>query len=276
MAMNATQNGNGLLAHSDGSNVVARSEKIGAFATALVKAQTAARSVEKDSSNSFHRYKYASAEAIIDEARSALVAAGIACLSTGWNFVPTAAEHVRPREGKEGKPAPVVVGRVFVQYMVLHESGEWMQFEASTPVIPESGRPEDKAEATALTYNAGYFLRGLLMLPRVEEGSQVDDRHDRPQPASKAANGNGYGSPPPAAPPPDVEQPRARFIEVGKTGTMADYRKLCIEVSKMSDAAKLELSAPAKEARASIEAREKAAKEADAAFAGEGRQAGED
>lgn len=162
-----------------GSNVVATSTGLAAFAAALVKAQQAARSVEKDSSNSFHRYKYASAEAIIDEARSALVAAGIACLSTGWRFVPAAADASPRREGRDGKPAPVVVGRVYVQYRVLHESGEWMQFEASTPVIPESGRPEDKAEATALTYNAGYFLRGLLMLPRVEEGSQVDDRDDR-------------------------------------------------------------------------------------------------
>ena len=164
----------------DGSNVVAQSASIAKFAAALVKAQQAARSVEKDSSNSFHRYKYASAEAIIDEARGALVSAGIACLSTGWTFVATAAtDRSPPVVSKDGKPSPVAVGRVFVQYRVLHESGEWMQFEASTPVIPESGRPEDKAEATALTYNAGYFLRGLLMLPRVEEGSQVDERDDR-------------------------------------------------------------------------------------------------
>jgi lysozyme len=40
-------------------------------------------------------------------------------------------------------------------------------------------RPLDKAVATAMTYNLGYFLRGLLLLPRVEEGTDVDQRDDR-------------------------------------------------------------------------------------------------
>jgi len=35
--------------------------------------------------------------------------------------------------------------------------------------------------ATALTYNLGYFLRGLLLLPRVEEGHEVDQRNDQPE-----------------------------------------------------------------------------------------------
>lgn len=66
------------------------------------------------------------------------------------------------------------------------------------------------------------------------------------------------------------------FAEIGANGTRAEYRKLCGEVSKMSDAAKRALSVPAREAKASIDAREKASREADEAFANEGRQPGEE
>lgn len=139
------------------------------LAAALVEAQSHAQAVAKDSTNSFHRYKYASAEAVIEEARQALAAAGLALITTGWRFEPHASE--------EFSSAPI--GRVHVKYRLLHTSGESVEFESSTPVISEKGRPADKAEATALTYNLGYFLRGLLLLPRVDESEVVDARDDR-------------------------------------------------------------------------------------------------
>jgi hypothetical protein len=150
-----------------------------AIYAALVKAQAAARGVEKSSANQFHRYKYASAEAIIAEARDALNAAGLAVFVESFAYQPYKPDEAPPPvETKGGKRQAAAVGRVVVRYRVAHESGASLDAVCSSPVIPESGRPEDKAEATALTYNLGYYLRGLLLLPRVEEGTDVDQRDD--------------------------------------------------------------------------------------------------
>ena len=128
---------------------------------ALVEAQKIAKSVGKDKSNSFHRYKYASAEAMIEEARGALTEAGLAFRCVG-------AIASTP----DGKPPMLLVC-----YKLSHISGEHEIIESETPIIEEKGRPFDKAVATAKTYDLGYTLRGLLLLPRVEE--EVDERDDR-------------------------------------------------------------------------------------------------
>ena len=67
------------------------------------------------------------------------------------------------------------------------------------PAIAGRGRPGDKAISTALTYLSGYGLRGLLNLPRVEQGHDVDQRNDadfkpaqrQQQAASRAATETG-------------------------------------------------------------------------------------
>jgi hypothetical protein len=125
---------------------------------AMLAAQKQAQAVDKGSVNSFHRYKYASAEAIIAEARQALTSAGIVVSAIGWS--------------SDGN-------RVAVKYLVAHESGECIVSTCSTAVVPDKGRPLDKAESTALTYNLGYFLRGFLLLPRVDPSAEVDSRDDR-------------------------------------------------------------------------------------------------
>jgi hypothetical protein len=149
------------------------SESLANLYAAMVKAATTAQAVGKDAQNSFHKYAYASAESLLDEGRTALTSAGLHAMTMGWVFDP--APIVIGADGEVVWRG--VIGRMFVRYRLVHTSGEWLDFEASTPVLPEKGRPEDKAEATALTYNAGYFIRGLLMLPRVEAG-QVDERKD--------------------------------------------------------------------------------------------------
>lgn len=137
------------------------------LAAALIAAQQAAQGVTKDSKNEFHRYKYASSEAIIEEARAALSSAGLAVLTLGW----------KPSEDKT---------TMCVRYRLLALSGELLDFECSTAIVPEKGRPQDKAEATALTYSLGYFLRGLLLLPRVDAEHEVDKRNDTGKEAKPA------------------------------------------------------------------------------------------
>lgn len=142
------------------------SEPTKLFAAALIAAQQAAQAVAKGAKNGFHGYRYASAEAIIAEGRSALSSAGLGVIPLSWEVSPDKTT-------------------IEVRYRVYHVSGEHLDGHFQTSVIPDKGRPQDKAEATALTYNLGYYLRALLLLPRVEADAEVDSRDDRnPQDAT--------------------------------------------------------------------------------------------
>ena len=158
---------------------------------ALVEAQAAINAVEKGSTNAFHKYKYASGDDIIAEGRAALNGAGLATFATRWQITET------PYQWTDEKGAVIddVALRLLVRYRLVHASGEVMDFEPfSVPVLPEKGRPIDKAEAGARTYALSYFLRDLLLIPRVDEGSDVDSRDDsRHDPRNRAKQ-----SPPPA------------------------------------------------------------------------------
>jgi hypothetical protein len=156
------------------------------LAAALVHAQRVARPVEKDAANAFHRYKYATAEAMMEEGRNALNGAALALVSTGWEIIPAAA------------PTPCLVR---VHYMLVHESGDYVDITADAYSIPEKGRPDDKAVAAALTYNLSYTIRGILNLPRVEEGTDVDQRNDHRH-DHRHAPPQARQAPPPARQPP--------------------------------------------------------------------------
>lgn len=132
---------------------------------ALVKAQAVARAVRKDAENKWHKYSYASAEAVIEEAKECFAQAGLALLATNWSLA-------GERDGAH-------VGRIFVHYRLVHEGGEALELSSSTPVITEKGRPADKAELGALTANLSYTLRGLLLLPREDASASIDGRDDR-------------------------------------------------------------------------------------------------
>ncbi len=133
---------------------------------ALMEAQRQAHFVEKAGKNSFHGYKYAKAEDMMAEGRGVLLSFGLLAQCVGWEILPPIAD---------GHPE-----RVKVKYELRHPaSKEVRAYSTETSAVPEKGRPWDKAEAAALTYSLGYFIRGLLMLPRVEEGADVDQRHDR-------------------------------------------------------------------------------------------------
>jgi hypothetical protein len=142
-------------------------EKIPAsIATALAKAQAKVTRVGKDGTNTFHRYRYTSAEMIIESAIGVMGSEGLALAQYGWDV--TAAVGEMP-------------ARIVVRYALTHVSGEsWEMPPSSTPVIPEKGRPWDKAEAAALTYSLGYTLRGLLKIPRADPDDDVDQRDDEP------------------------------------------------------------------------------------------------
>lgn len=146
------------------------------LAAALAAAQKQAKSVQHDGHNTAHGYKYASAEAIIEESRDALSAHGLALLRVASVLHrPTEPiEHVATNRRGESQAfhIPVVYQRTD---LLLHESGESLTLETEWPIIPEAGRPFDKATAAADTASLGYLLRDLLLLPRVEKGTGLDD-----------------------------------------------------------------------------------------------------
>ncbi len=146
---------------------VPRQKMPAAVAAALVAAQRKTKALAKEGENKHHGYRYTTAEQLIDEGRATLAEAGLALFAAGWYFAPAESR---------GEKSPV--GRVCVTYELVHTGGESYSWEASTPVIPEKGRPEDKAEFASLTANLGYTIRGLLLIPRDDEAA-IDQRDDR-------------------------------------------------------------------------------------------------
>jgi len=132
------------------------------IAAALLKAQQALESVKKDATNSFHRYNYTSAEEMIGACRKALHDHGLVATRATWGIDKDIGEF----------------GCIVSTMTLMHaESGERIDAPITWPIVPEKGRPMDKAIAAALTSSLSYWLRDLLMLPREEEG--MDKRDDR-------------------------------------------------------------------------------------------------
>lgn len=175
------------------------------LAAALSKAQKAVNAVEKDATNTFHRYKYASAESLIEEGRRVLSEADLTLSQVEWEFKPD--HHSEP-----------VIGRLHITYELTHSSGEKKVWTNSSPVIPEKGRPPDKAEWATLTENYGYTIRGLLMIPR-QDSVDVSGRDDRPKTEPKP-----QPKPEPKSEP--VEPPADGLLALKEVKTKAECQAL--------------------------------------------------
>jgi len=161
------------------------------IAIGLVKAQAYARGVAKEGKNTQGAgYRYATSEDIIAEGRKSLLEGGkIAFAVTGWTFAPlTDTGPARTKTGNDGKVKTLATasGRIVVKYLLVAlDDGETYEAETSAAVVPEFGRPDDKAEYGALTQCHAYTLRGLLNLPRGVDGevdmNQRDDERGGPE-----------------------------------------------------------------------------------------------
>ena len=158
----------------------------GGLAKALAAACAKARGVEKDAKNKFHGYDYASAEVIYAEAKLALEGCGLALVPVGNEvaFLPeggdtrlVASPTKKNRDGSPKETLEVYAGPRFElrsSYLLVHESGESLPLSCSWPIVPESGRPLDKATASARTTSLSYLLRDLLGMPRVDKTDNMD------------------------------------------------------------------------------------------------------
>lgn len=140
------------------------------LAAALALAQQKCQAVRKDARNAHHGYRYASAEAVIAEAKRALA-------DTGLALVPSEQALNRAEGG----------GFELVRkFLLIHVSGESLVLGCAWPVIEERGRPVDKATAISATASLSYLLRDLLLMPRVSDDADLAGRND-PKPAAKSA-----------------------------------------------------------------------------------------
>lgn len=143
---------------------------------AISLAQSFIGSVGKDSRNDFHKYDYVSAESMVSAARAALQRASVAVRRVGAIIMPTESSDVRinRKTGEEVRMPVFNLRSIFrVGFGNEHEDTtfDWA-------VIPDAGRPLDKAAAGAMTTSLSYFLRDLLLVPRQDDDSTQDQRDD--------------------------------------------------------------------------------------------------
>lgn len=152
---------------------------------ALAQATASASAVGKRSKNDHHKYRYASSEDVIDEAREALSSCGLALVCTSARLAVLC--DVEAVDG-DGVLRRSTQWQAECLYLLVHSSGESLPITSCTPVLPEKGRPLDKALATAKTYDLAYTLRSLLLLPRLDPREiaeePVDQRAERPERAA--------------------------------------------------------------------------------------------
>ena len=128
--------------------------------TALTAAQVNLKSVAKDSTNSYHKYAYASAEDIIAAARVALNKERLSLMRVSYD--------IRVTE----------IGVFLHSNFMLNHILTGVEFTSVFPIIEDKGRPFDKALCGALTSSLSYFLRDLLQIPRQDEPEATDKRDD--------------------------------------------------------------------------------------------------
>ena len=161
------------------------------LAKALAEAQARCTSVEKDAFNSYHKYKYASANAILAVGKQALTGSGLSLL-------PLAPQLIVLGSGTMAIPG------LEQGFLLTHASGQCIPLGlVKWPVVPGKGKELDKAFSGALTSAHAYLLRGLLGIPAAEPGEEISAREDRtetapPTPTSAAEASRPMPTPPPA------------------------------------------------------------------------------
>lgn len=148
------------------------------LAAGLLKAQQVCKAARKDAYNNFHRYHYASSEAVIIEGRAALAEGGLALMPI---------EQVV--NGHEAKGADRY--ELVRKFLLIHTSGQARLIAVAWPIVEDKGRPLDKATAIASTLSLSFLLRDLLLMPRVDDSDEAAGRDDRPAQQQEPQQHNG-------------------------------------------------------------------------------------
>lgn len=140
------------------------SQTVAALSAALLQFQGMVEGVKRDSANPHFRNRYASLEAVMDAARPAMQACGLA-----WTQA----------------PGRVVDGSIEVTTRIIHaESGEWQQSTMHVPL----GKKDPQGAGSAVTYGCRYSLMAALGLPPTDDDAEAaidrDNKRPKPKPQS--------------------------------------------------------------------------------------------
>lgn len=206
------------------------------IAQGLLTAQKAIGEVKKDAENTYHGYKYTSADEMVRVARAALHASGLTLTLTGHDF------SVLPEIQAVFSEDDAVPPYIFVtsHFSLEHESGERRAFDFTLPAIPGSGRPLDKAILGCMTTSTAYVLRDLLQIPRQDE-NEISGRDDTQTPAPRRQPQQTWSQKKAetsmSAPPPPQNK---ASVKARVWGTIAAWSKVpAAESDKLGQAGKL-------------------------------------
>ncbi len=124
------------------------SEKIDMLASSLVKAQKEMVGAVKDSSNPFHKSKYADIASVIDAIKDPLNNNGLSYMQ-----LPVSED-----------------GKVGVSTRLMHESGQWIEDE----FLISTGSSKNLAQeaGSIITYARRYALQSLCGIPTIDDDAQ--------------------------------------------------------------------------------------------------------
>ena len=159
----AFENNDGVWAEVSTRRELAKAE----FEAALAAAQAAMDAVSHDGKVNFGntKYSYSSSEHIIGDTKKTLADHGLSFRAVSYRVSPPLAEGT-----------PLLLDAT---YRIGHKGGHYEEFKSQQFIIPERGRPFDKALGAAKTSDLGYSLRGYMMIPRgLSASDDIEQRDD--------------------------------------------------------------------------------------------------
>lgn len=150
------------------------SADISEIAKALLAFQSEATGVVKDSKNPHFKNRYASLEAVVDEARPVLQRVGISWMQA---------------------PGKITDGNIGMTTLLMHaESGQWISSDMEIPL----GKQDPQGAGSALTYAQRYALMASLGLPPVDDDAESAINRNSSSAPAPGRNAAGPGQAPPA------------------------------------------------------------------------------
>lgn len=141
---------------------------------AILAAQRDIDAVTKGASNSHHNFKYAASDEVVSECRGVLHKAGLTVTRCGSTIRPGEFLDKANKNGAYKAPS----AWIDVHFLIAHpESGESEVRTYAMYAEAENGQPLDKKILGAMTGAMGYFLVGLLLVPRFDE-NEISARDD--------------------------------------------------------------------------------------------------
>jgi hypothetical protein len=174
--------------------MIEKSADISEIAKALLAFQAEATGVVKDSKNPHFKNRYASLEAVVDEARPVLQRVGISWMQA---------------------PGKINAGNIGMTTLLMHAaSGQWISSDMEIPL----GKQDPQGAGSALTYAQRYALMASLGLPPVDD--DAESAFDRNSSSAPSPGRNAAGA---LARPPATGAPAASLSDVSAfIGEMRD------------------------------------------------------